>query len=450
MAKKPNLWRLLTGNQGHSGEKARSYLEISVWILFCAALGVYFLSVSLNKLFYDFATDESQWIWVSQRYFKELVKLDFKNSDWNQSFHTFGLNSPKIAQYVIGTGLFIGGELDTKFDAMSWDWQKGRDWNWRKDYTPPYRTLVYGRLLMPLVGVGCLLVFLFVITRILSRFSSAIAALVLACSPLLIDYSARAVLDAPAFFFSLLFIAALVAFKWRQAFQTSLSKIIQYSLIAGLCLGLAIGAKLNNLPLIGIWLACLAWVSVIDFEPRFRLKSRMLGRYLLAGFAGLIMALAVFIGSNPYLYSRSVPEFVDKTKKMLELGETLQAYRKSAPAQAIWTSKRKLKSIRKFVLKNNLIRKKAVLYFLLPWGIFFIGYQIVQNFRQRGLLKLDRLVFIAAAALVIFAANFIWVPLMWSRYFMPFLIPFSVISGFAVEGLFELVRLRPKKIAEGE
>ena len=109
----------------------KSALVITVWVILAVTLYGFFLCFYLSKLFRPVSMDESQWIWVSQKYFGYLLKGDLTNPDWNESYMTFGKYNPKIAQYLIGASLYLSGELKTEFSAMKWDWERKVKWNVR-------------------------------------------------------------------------------------------------------------------------------------------------------------------------------------------------------------------------------------------------------------------------------------------------------------------------------
>lgn len=449
MAVKSKILSFLTKNFDDPETGKRSPVSIAAWAAFCLMLYAYFLSFSMIAIFEPLYWDESQWVWVSQRYFGYLIKGDLKNPDWDQTFSYFGRDNPKIAQYLIAVPLCLSGELKTTFSAMEWDWEKGLDWNIRHGHSPPFRTLFYSRLLMPFLGAGCGLLFLFILSRVINWFSSLIGALFLGVHQLTVEYSSRAMQDLPAFFFCLLFLALVMSFNLRQALDKSPLKALLFALLSGVCLGLAIGTKLINLPLVGVWGLYLLWVTMFEYSPDFKLKIKGLGKLTLLGAASLLAAVLVFWASNPYLYSRSPLAAFEKSKVLFQLGAKVRKDRLNYPQYAINSNSEKLKildqalvlegfSPKKFGLSRKInFRAELYKYQGSEFAVAFIGAAalviiLIAGFLQRS-PKLDLMVFLTLAMILIFSANFFWITLNWNRFFLPFLVPGGVLAAFAAE-----------------
>jgi hypothetical protein len=421
------------------------YLKTITWLLIAITFYFFFLSMALNKIFENIHEDEAQWIWVSQRNFTLLLKSDFANKSWSESYSTFGCNNPKIAQYLIGASLYVGGELN----ATNWDWSKPYIWNNERGNIPNFRTLFYGRLLMPFWGAGCIILFLFIIARGVSLIPSVLATLFFCLNPffypMIILFSARAMQDIPALFFFLLSIALIVSVNLREILDKSSLKSILCVSLLGICLGLSIGTKLNNLPLLIIWLAYLGWITMVDFNPQFRIKKRGILKLIPFGLLSLAVSFAIFILSNPYLYEKSISILFQKIETLLDLQKIVANYKFIYPTSALWSIKDKILTLHsinvltfvKFGDTPTGYLKWFVYIFelLLVVGVFFIIYRLYENCKAKQIFKLDCLMLIASTVIIVIIANLSWIPLSWDRLLIPFLAPIAIVVGFTIESI---------------
>lgn len=423
------------------------YLKTIIWLVIAITFYFFFLALALNKIFEPIHEDEAQWIWVSQHNFTLLLERDFANEFWSESYSAFGCNNPKIAQYLIGISLYAGGELN---NTTNWNWAKPNIWNHERGNIPNFRTLFFGRLLMPFLGAGCIILFLFIIARGVSLIPCMLATLFFCLNPffypMIILFSARAMQDIPALFFFLFSITLLISFNLRETLEKSFLKGILCISLLGICLGLSIGTKLNNLALLGIWLAYLSWIIMVDFSPQFRIKIRGILRLIFFGFLSLVVAFAIFILSNPYLYEKSFSVLFKKINKILDLHYIVANYRFIYPKSSLWSMKDKINTFHNInVLTFGDLWSTPVGFFslwfvyifelLLVIGVFSIFYRLYEKFKTKQIFKLDCLMLIALTVIIVIIANLSWIPLSWDRLLIPFLAPIAIVVGFTIESI---------------
>jgi len=263
--------------------------------------------------------------------------------------------------------------------------------------------------------------------------------------PMIILFSARAMQDIPALFFFLLSIALIVSVNLREILDKSSLKSILCISLLGICLGLSIGTKLNNLPLLIIWLAYLGWITMVDFNPQFRIKKRGILKLIPFGLLSLAVSFAIFILSNPYLYEKSISILFQKIETILDLQKIVANYKFIYPTSALWSIKDKILTLHsinvltfvKFGDTPTGYLKWFVYIFelLLVVGVFFIIYKLYENFKAKQIFKLDCLMLIASTVIIVIIANLSWIPLSWDRLLIPFLAPIAIVVGFTIESI---------------
>lgn len=401
------------------------------WIFLVLGLYAYFLSLGLQEIHKPLYYDESQWIFVSQKYFSHILKRDFKNPDWKESFSTFGKNNPKIAQYLMGLTLYLSGELATSFNAMYWDWEHDLEWNDAAGNAPPLRTLFYARIVMPFLGAGCGLLFFFMLTRVLHWLPSFLAACFLGSNRLLVIYSARAMQDTPAIFFCLVFLAVIFSLPFREAMDKSLLKLLAYSALAGISLGLAVGTKLNNLALVGIFGLFICWITLFVSPARAGFRLKRFWRLFCSSAIGFLLCAGVMVASNPYLYAKQPRHFFKRAKSLYELNRIVKDYAQGDFSQdAFYSYSDKVRCLFYYIFKQYYPHKAGMWAAVLGLGLVYMFYRFWHSAREGINRETDLLFLSLLVVLVIFLANFFWIPLCWDRFFLPFLIPLGLLVGF--------------------
>ncbi len=198
---------------------------------------------------------------------------------------------------------------------------------------------------MPFLGAGCIILFLFIIARGVSLIPSMLATLFFCLNPffypmIILFRTCDARYSSSIFF--LAFIALIVSVNLREILDKSSLKSILCISLLGICLGLSIGTKLNNLPLLIIWLAYLGWITMVDFNPQFRIKKRGILKLIPFGLLSLAVSFAIFILSNPYLYEKSISILFQKIETLLDLQKIVANYRFIYPTSALWSIKDKI------------------------------------------------------------------------------------------------------------
>jgi hypothetical protein len=423
------------------------------WSLTYLIFFLYLLSNSFNFIFDPLITDEPQRVWLSQLYFNLILQRDFKNPEWQESYNGFGTNNPKISQYIMGISLLAAGELNTRFDGDKYDWDQGMDWNIRHGRTPPWRTLFYARLPMAFLEAACGILLLFIVSRALSPVPSLLAALFFGGHPQMAYFGGRAMQDIPALFFALLFLSVLIKFCTRDILQKSFIKGLPAMLAAGIILGVALQTKLNNMVLVPILALYLAWISMFQAKPKFRIDifGALNAKNILLGALCLFTAWEAFIQTNPYISSGSILGSLAKARDLVEVNTMLGAYMKIFPGQILNGPADKVAAINHLLFMSYLyIRipelagffhwgRMNIFYLMAFLGILFFCFAWHRGFQSGDAAKLDPIMLMGMTAAVIFAGNFYWVPLRWTRYFLPFLVPISILLGFGFEFIVQLL-----------
>jgi hypothetical protein len=405
------------------------FVEIAVWTVLSIAVYGFFLSLSLPRITEPADWDEPQWILVSQIYFYLAYHGDFSNQLWNYNFGTYGRNNPKIAQYFIGAPIFFSGNVDLGFKTAKWDWYKSFAENERAGLTPRFLTLFYGRLLIPFLGAACALLFFLLMARSMHWIPALAAAIFLGSHPLFVSYSAKALQDVPTLFFCMLFLSVMSLLDWRKAMAGSWLKALTYSVIAGFLLGLAIGTKMNNLALLMVFAIFLGWLCLDLAEGRPRLLVRQSAKALFLGALALLVCAKTAIQSNPYLYADSLQATMEKSRALFELSSIVRSY----PAIALKSYASKIKAINRNLCPKRSLAPLAGAVMVFGFVCFLCRFRKALKQNQVG--EADRLTWLGLAGLIIFAANFFWLPFDWARFFIPFLLPAAILIGFAAEGL---------------
>ncbi len=200
---------------------------------------------------------------------------DFSDPIWHESLENYGCYHPKI-------GVFILGALGHATAS----------------YSVPGRTRIL-RALAAAAAVGCVLLMFEIASSTGTWVSGVMATLVLSLHPTFHCMKAAILPDVPMILFSLLALWMLVRFVGSAAdredtFRAN-TRIRLYLLGFGLFAGLAVSCKLYACSLFGV-------LPVVLWQVR-----RREGWIVLAWAAGACaLALALFVVSNPMLYSNPV------------------------------------------------------------------------------------------------------------------------------------------------
>ena len=403
-------------------------------------------------MFQPIALDEPQFIWLSQHFTRLALHGDFKNNMWSLPYNNWGRINPKVSLYFMAVPLMLSHEIYTDFPAMQWDPDKDVDGNDRLGTTPPFRTLFYGRLANPFLVAASICLCLFLLSRCFSPAPSLLAALFLGFSPLWYKLAVIARLDIPAFFLSVGFLAWVSAIDWRKLASKSRVGEALALIFSGCILGLCIGAKINTLPLIGVWAAYLFWMICLDFQAGKMHRIKNLSRFVYAVVLSLGVGWVVFVASNPFLYSLNPMVTLKHAHILLMNSNCVYSSREVFPQDALYTNWERIKSVPVLMFESpgwdrGLLSKcEALIYFLFIAGGVLLLYRFVKGLEVQtrseysSLSRIDMTVLMLLGAALIYLPSQFWIPLKWLRYYLPFLIPFAILFGAGCELVLSLIR----------
>ena len=241
----------------------------------------------------SFHLHETSWILASEALFAETF-LGQPPSRSPEYALSFGWPSPPLGKYVMALSVHLRVEDSLAGLARTSPPTFDRPiiLSMASGHVPPLDILLSARLPMALLGAATCVAILWVGHCVWGTATGAVAAGLLALNPLMLACSRRAMIDAPALFFSALavLLALRVASSERRAIGASLG--------LGIALGLAAASKLNALA--G---ACVT--ALLLLSPAGSLLRAASGSALALG-----AAIAVFILVNPYLYSETLERAV--------------------------------------------------------------------------------------------------------------------------------------------
>jgi 4-amino-4-deoxy-L-arabinose transferase-like glycosyltransferase len=234
-------------------------------------------------------------------YFRYLfVEHDLTRPEWGDSFETH--THPMLTNYIVGGWLwFRGYELGDM--PHPYDYYKDRPGNHREGRIPDDALLADGRAPMVFLATG-MVGLLYLLGRIVGGIIAGLAAAALALgSPLVRESLVRALSEAPLTFF--LFLALLLAVlggRRGRANRLPLGWAVAVGAAAGLAFATKLTAVLSLAAILG-WMA-LAVVLAIGRSEALGIRGRLRAAWQ-AGqgwVLALLVALGVFVLSNPHLY----------------------------------------------------------------------------------------------------------------------------------------------------
>lgn len=282
----------------------------------------------------EFHGDESHWTTAGQQAYYLVSTGQFSSPQWHEEFYFY--SQPQIGKLAIGAALAIAGRNGPR-EIVDYDWQRLLPENRASGRVPTDHELRIARIPGALAGwVTCLT--LWMIGRSLGApRSGAIAAILLASHPLWLANSRRAGLDTLAICLALLACwSAIAAAKavlrlkpWTESphlLPRAIMRVVPRSLALGLLTallgGLATGTKyvallMAPLPICTVavlWLHAAAAVagSTDDAHRRDAWRATLPRAVALAfvGTATLVLAFAVFVGTNPAFYRNPATQLV--------------------------------------------------------------------------------------------------------------------------------------------
>ncbi|MGH0029128.1 MAG: ArnT family glycosyltransferase [Myxococcota bacterium] len=392
-------------------------------------LAVILLPLYLTGLDADGIThgDEAYWIQAGARSAARVAAGDLRSPDWqtgamasvldvDHPTETAATRNPKLGALLIGAGVRLA---DAPLPARwSRDYGFGRsvEWNRRNGFLPARETLRAGRLPVALLGVAGAVALYALLCGVVHRGWAFAVALLYATSPLVWTAARRAMLDGPALAFSLgaVLAAAAVCRAPRR---------LAPMLAAGLLCGAALASKLNAAVLVPVL------VLAFGLEAVRRRDPRLLGRAALAG----VLALAVFVGTNPTLYVAPVEGMLS----MLRIGGEVGGLGRIFPGVSLPTLASRVEAAARFLLVDGGVvggrLGVPVDLLLLPAGAVLL----VRRARGDATARLCALWLVCGVTAVC-----VWPPVRWDRYFLPALPPIAVAEALALGAAGSLVAER--------
>jgi len=441
----------------------RAIIYASVFLVFFA----YFLSLYLPGLTESFSEDESQWVLASQIYFSKIINTKFKEPECFEAYPFFEKYYPKLAVLLMGSSLYLGGELENQSRAFCWNWEKKFDENNRAGTVPEFRTLFFARLFMPFLAALGSLAFLIFMSRQVSLIPAMLSAIFLG-RHWLIERSAAAVrLDNAAFSFGMFLLAFTICISWRKVFRAARSGQVAAFSAAGVMLGLSASTKQNYFTLLVVWVLFMLWVIFSDLKIERALRKAGQIRMLMTSSMALIVAAFVFLGANS-LFALDPSVTYHKIRRLFKIAGVVYGYKNSF-AESLYTPFEKITSINFFVATapfrpflperisynaERMLYENDPYYLALKYLLLFLflmggcvmaarlrtAYAVFKNTKSEKSEEMDRLVLSALVVVLVFIANFIWLPLAWDRYYIPILLCFSILLGFALDFIFSSIK----------
>jgi Dolichyl-phosphate-mannose-protein mannosyltransferase len=294
----------------------------------------------------DFHGDEGRAIWLT-RYFDLLfIRHDLANPEWGDNYWTH--DHPFLTPYVIGAWLSARG-YDLHGVPPPYDWNLSAEKNHRDGRVPDDALLAEARAPMVFIA-ACAIVLLYLLGRVLGgAVAGLIAAALGVASPLDQKFLVRAVSDAPLVFFLLLGLL-LGVLGMRRGRGGGLP--IGWAAALGLALGLGLETKLTSLlslVAILVWGALMAIMAAGRGGPERIRAAWAAGRgWSLA----LLVALGVYVGSDPHLYPNPLLHTAHRFQQRVEDTELQESM---APREVVSSLPDRVR----YVIDGSLVKETA-------------------------------------------------------------------------------------------
>ena len=305
--------------------------------------------------------------------------------------------NPKFATFLLGAAMLASGVPEPPW--QSYEFGRTPQWNRAQGRLPSRVTLLAARLPVAALGVMASLWMYSILCHLLRPGPAALGALLVAANPLVILVSQRAMLDGPAYAFS---VAAVLA-AMRACRE---GRRVHFWPMCGLAA--ATCAALSSKPNAGVLIPVLGLVFAVE-SLRSRSALPVL-RLLAAGVA----AFALFVLMNPTLYGAPLSGLRD----MLSLGGELSRLERMFPQEGLPT------------LASGVLAAADVLLFEfgtfsaiagLPLDAVLLTVGVVVLALRWPTSAAARVLLIWLAVGVIAVA--LWPPVRWNRYYLPGLPP---------------------------
>ncbi len=381
--------------------------------------------------------DEVYWTaagWQATQLF--FVERDFDHVFWSSSVARHILardkkreaaasRNPKLGMLLLGGAMHLGGAPEVQWTQYAF--ARSTAWNRANGRLPPHATLLAARVPVALLGVaGGVLAFAILRFWLAPGWAFA-GALLLAANPLVTLVCRRAMLDGPAYVFSLAsFLALLIAVRpeSRERFAPAVG--------LGLALSAAVGCKLNAgvlVPVVVIVFAIEAW------------RRRSPAPVLRLAVVGLV-ALVPFVALNPTLYGAPVQGLRDMFRLGGELGDLPLLFPRDAlPDFPSRTSAAASILLGEFGMLRSTVGIPGEALFALT-GLAAFAWHARGDSAARVLLIWWVVATIAVCT---------WPSVRWNRYFLPGLAPLVLVefAGLVIFGRALALRARLARASDG-
>jgi hypothetical protein len=329
--------------------------------------------------------------------------------DLHHPTETAATRNPKLGALLIGLSVRGLGAPPPPRWQRDYGFGHDPDWNRSRGLLPGRATLLAGRL--P-VATGSLLASLALFQILRAQMAPGLAfagALLAASSPLVLLLCRRAMLDGPAFAFTLAAIACTIRACREPARLAS-------TLAAALLACAAASSKLNA--------AILAPILALAFGIE-ALRRRSPAPLAHAAVAGAVAALA-FVALNPTLYAAPV----EGLRSMLAIGSELGALGGTFAGLELPTVASRIGAAHDLLLREGgLVASRVPLPVDAP--LLALGTLVLAARARRRTAARVVLVWLAVAVVSVCA----WPPVRWDRYFLPALAPIGVAEWVAVAAI---------------
>lgn len=393
------------GRLAKSSRLQRTWLRVLIVVL---VLPLYLSGISGDSVTHG---DESYWTIVGLRASSLFfVDHDFDNPFWTSQLHSkyfsAAMNTsrnPKLGMYLIGLPIIWLDAPEPPPKQYPYNFKQTPQWNRDRNLIGSRATLTAARIPQVALGVIAAVLFFSLLHTLVPAWMAAAGALLLASNPLVHVICRRAMLDAPAYAFT------VAAMLWLVRACITPERKLAWILL-GLFTGAAISSKLNAGILVPIVASCCLLESVM---------SRTI-RPLIGGLVTGAITLALMFALNPTLYGAPVSGLL----AMFDLGRaTQEALHMGYPATALHTVGSRVAAIAHALFGD--------------FGVF--GAHL--NFSPDALLMLLGLVVLAWKSPTSTSARVVlvwlvmtvavlatWIPQPWDRYFVPATPPFAAIE----------------------
>lgn len=389
-------------------------------------LGVWLLALLLpwyaSGLASDALTHGDEAYWIAAGWHWTGLLLDRRDAfapDWQigatasvKDLHhpteTAATRNPKLGALLIGAGVRGLGAPPPPAWQRDYGFGHDPDWNRSRGLLPGRATLLAGRLPVALASLLASLALLRILRAHMPPGLALAGAWLIATSPLVLLLCRRAMLDGPAYAFTLAAIACAIR-ACRDPAR------LAPALAAGLFACAAASSKLNA----GI----LAPILAIAFgvEAVRRRSAAPLAHGALAG----ALAALLFVALNPTLYVAPV----EGIASMLRIGGELGSLGPTFAGLGLPTVASRIGAAHQILLADGVLASRVGLPIDAP--LLAVGTLLLAARARRQTTARVVLIWLAVAGVVVC----VWPPLRWDRYFLPALAPIGVAEWVAAGAL---------------